>query len=154
MATKLAKTFGQEIVEKSATELGGRVVGTEEEDKKFSSSSFIDGMAEGIVLAAAWFTVRMICQVSYKAVKSYREGKQQKNLGSQPPSNEFCKQVFNFYLFAKRKKQKKSLFHYYCTAAAAAAALLIRCLLGGVTRHMPIRFTYCDSREWQHPFCF
>lgn len=31
MATKLAKTFGQEIVEKSATELGGRVVGTEEE---------------------------------------------------------------------------------------------------------------------------
>eukprot|EP00752_Nemacystus_decipiens_P005433 g4924.t1 len=43
-----------------------------------SSDELFNEMAEGVVLAAAWFTVRMVCQHSYKAIKSYQVAKREK----------------------------------------------------------------------------
>eukprot|EP00752_Nemacystus_decipiens_P005427 g4919.t1 len=70
----LRKDLAQQATESSVGEVRKEVVG----DSSSTGNSFVDSMAEGVVLAAAWFTVRMICQVSYKAIKSYRETKEEK----------------------------------------------------------------------------
>ncbi|CBJ31183.1 Hypothetical leucine rich repeat protein [Ectocarpus siliculosus] len=82
-ARALSKVVAQEATEGAVLKVGSSVTGIDDEEESSGGGSFannlIDGMAEGVVLAAAWFTVRMICQVSYKAIKSYREGKREGN---------------------------------------------------------------------------
>ncbi|CAM9291741.1 unnamed protein product [Ectocarpus sp. 4 AP-2014] len=82
-ARALSKVVAQEATEGAVLKVGSKVTGIDDEEESSGGGSFanslIDGMAEGVVLAAAWFTVRMICQVSYKAIKSYREGKHEGN---------------------------------------------------------------------------
>ncbi|CAM9617024.1 unnamed protein product, partial [Ectocarpus fasciculatus] len=83
-ARALGKVVAQEATEGAVLKVGSSVTGIDDEEEESSTggslaNNLIDGMAEGVILAAAWFTVRMICQVSYKAVKSYREGKKEGN---------------------------------------------------------------------------
>ncbi|CAN0197450.1 unnamed protein product [Scytosiphon promiscuus] len=83
--TKAAAEEGATVAVRNAAEDRGYVnTDAEEESTTSAGDTLIDGMAEAIVLAAAWFTVRMVCQVSYNAIKTYRETKKLEKMGGQP----------------------------------------------------------------------